>query len=414
MSLTWSHAFVPAATAVAVAGAVLVSATSVLGAGTPTTGVAPTTSYDLPFACGQAWSSATRARHSPSRNAIDFNRPNDAGSAVVAAAPGTVATAVKVDRGGYGRYVVVEHANGESSLYAHLKAVTVQAGQSIDKGALLGSVGESGNASGPHLHFEERRGRSVVSAILAGVGWRASTLTSANCVDLPLAGNLGGDAVSELMVFRRTAKATFEAMPSATYAGGSLPLGVASDQPVVGDWNGDNIDDLGVRAPRTGKFKLTSPAGVTTIKYGVRGDLPVAGDWNGDGLFEVGVRRASPASFHLRQANGATTTVPLGDADDLPVTGDWNGDGISDLGVYDQATGAFTLRVAPAGGVPVTTVVPFGFAGDLPVVGDWDGNGTSDVGTWTPGTATFNQRQAPLATDAARLVTSVQWGIPRR
>ncbi|WP_248581446.1 M23 family metallopeptidase [Nocardioides sp. InS609-2] len=414
MSLTWSHAFVPAATAFAVAGAVLVSATSVLGAAAPTTAVSPTVAYDLPFSCGQAWSSATRARHSPSRNAIDFNRPDDAGSSVVAAARGVVTTAVKVDRGGYGRYVVVDHGNDESSLYAHLKAVTVQLGQSVDKGALLGALGASGNASGPHLHFEERSGRSVVSAILAGVGWKASTLTSANCVDLPVAANLGGDAVAELMVFRRTANASFEAMPTATYAGGSMPFGVASDEPVVGDWNGDGLDDLGVRAPRTGNFKLSSPAGVTKLRYGVRGDLPVAGDWNGDGPFEVGVRRPSTSSFLLRRADGTTTTVAMGDANDLPVTGDWNGDGVSDLGVYDQATSTFTLRVVDATGIPVTAVVPFGLAGDLPVIGDWDGNGTSDVGTWAPGTATFSQRQAPLAMSAARSVTSVQWGNPRR
>ncbi len=413
MSLSWSHAL-PAATAVAVAGAVLVSATSVLGSASPASAVSPTVSYDLPFSCGQAWSSATRARHSPSRNAIDFNRPNDAGSGVVAAARGVVSTVVKVDRGGYGRYVVVDHGNGESSLYAHLKAVTVQLGQSIDKGALLGVVGSSGNSTGPHLHFEERSGRTVVGAVLAGVGWKASTLTSANCVDVPVAADLGGDAGAELMVYRRTAKASFEAMPSATSAGGSVPFGVASDEPVVGDWDGDGHDDLGVRAPRTGLFKLSSPAGVTTVKYGIRGDLPVAGDWGGDGPFEVGVRRPSTSSFLLRQADGTTTSVRLGDVDDLPVTGDWNGDGVSDLGVYDQLSSSFTLRVVDAKGVPVTVVVPFGMSGDLPVIGDWDGNGTSDVGTWTSGTATFSQRQAPLAMGAARSVTAVQWGIPRR
>lgn len=413
LSPTWSHAFVPAATAVAVVGAVLVSATSVSGAGT-TVGVTPTTAYDLPFSCGQAWTGATRARHSPSRNAIDFNRPDDLGSSVVAAARGTVTTAVTRDRGGYGRYVVVDHGNGETSLYGHLKAVTVQVGQSIDKGALLGTLGSSGNSTGPHLHFEERSGRSVLRAVLGGVEWRASTLTSANCVDLPVAGNLAGDGVSELLVFRRTGTPTFEGMPTATYAGGSTPFGAASDEPVLGDWNGDGLDDLGVRSARTGTFRLNGPAGPTKLKFGVRGDRPVAGDWNGDGTFEIGVRRAGTSSFVLRHADGSSTTVPLGNADDLPVTGDWDGDGLTDLGVYDPATSTFTLRFAPAGAAPVVVSVPFGLVGDLPVVGDWDGNGTSDVGTWTPSTAVFTQRQAPLVTGAARAVTSVPWGNPRR
>lgn len=413
LSITWSQTSVPTATAVAVAGAVLFSATSVSGA-PRTLAVAPATSYDLPFACGQAWSGATRARHSPSHHAIDFNRTGDLGSSVVAAARGTVTTAVSVDRGGYGRYVVVDHGNGESSLYGHLQAVTVQAGQSIDKGALLGTVGSSGNSSGPHLHFEQRSGRSVLPAVLAGVPWRAGTLVSANCVDLPVAGDLGGDAGSELLVFRRAGTASFVAMPSASYAGGSRPFGSPGDEPVLGDWDGDGVDDLGVRAPRTGRFKLDGPAGVTKVRYGVRGDRPVAGDWNGDGTSEIGVRRAGTGSFYLRRADGSTTVVRLGDADDLPVTGDWNGDAVTDLGVYDPATSTFTLRYAAAGASPVVATVPFGLVGDLPIVGDWDGNGTGDLGAWTPSTAVLAQRQAPLVTGAARAVTSVPWGSPRR
>ena len=418
MNRTPSNAPLLLATVVAVAGALAVAPTS---AGVPSGSASAATAaamavpgYDLPFTCAQTWTGGTRSGHSPSREAIDFNRPDDEGSAVVAAERGTVSTAVTVDRGGYGRYVVVDHGGGASTLYGHLKAVTVQAGQPIDKGALLGTLGSSGNASGAHLHFEQRLGRSVVAAVLAGVAWRSGAAVSANCVDVPLAADLGGDRVSELVVYRRHRASTFEAMPTATYAGGSTRFGAPSDEPVTGDWDGDGRDDPGVRSPRTAVFKLAGPAGVTTLRYGVAGDRPVAGDWNGDGTSEVGVRRASTSSFHLRAADGTTSVVRLGDPNDVPVTGDWNGDGTTDLGVYDPATSVFTLRVAPPGVAPSTVAVPFGTVGDLPVVGDWDGNGTSDVGTWTPSTAVFVQRQAPLATGAARSVTSVPWGTPRR
>jgi murein DD-endopeptidase MepM/ murein hydrolase activator NlpD len=54
----------------------------------------------------------------------------------------------------YGRYVVVDHGDGASSLYAHLSAAWVALGQRVDQGTLIGRVGESGNVTGPHLHLE--------------------------------------------------------------------------------------------------------------------------------------------------------------------------------------------------------------------------------------------------------------------
>jgi murein DD-endopeptidase MepM/ murein hydrolase activator NlpD len=55
---------------------------------------------------------------------------------------------------GYGQTVVVEHDGGVRTRYAHLSAVTVQPGQQLAEGEVLGRVGRSGRATGPHLHFE--------------------------------------------------------------------------------------------------------------------------------------------------------------------------------------------------------------------------------------------------------------------
>ncbi len=57
---------------------------------------------------------------------------------------------------GYGNEIVVDHGNGWQSLYAHLSAIDVSCGQSVLKGAVIGAVGQTGNATGPHLHFELR------------------------------------------------------------------------------------------------------------------------------------------------------------------------------------------------------------------------------------------------------------------
>jgi murein DD-endopeptidase MepM/ murein hydrolase activator NlpD len=63
---------------------------------------------------------------------------------------------------GYGNLVVVDHGNGWVTYYAHLSRITVSKGQVVSKGQSLGYMGQTGNATGVHLHFEVRRnGRPV-------------------------------------------------------------------------------------------------------------------------------------------------------------------------------------------------------------------------------------------------------------
>jgi len=62
-------------------------------------------------------------------------------------------------RGDYGRVVVVKHARHYSTLYAHNRAIRVQKGAFVEKGDVIAEVGATGNATGPHLHFEIRRER---------------------------------------------------------------------------------------------------------------------------------------------------------------------------------------------------------------------------------------------------------------
>jgi murein DD-endopeptidase MepM/ murein hydrolase activator NlpD len=85
--------------------------------------------------------------------AIDIGAPT--GTPVVAADSGYVATAGWSEYG-YGKYVVIDHGNGFQTLYAHLSTILVEIGQSVGKGTRIGSVGTTGNTTGPHLHFEIR------------------------------------------------------------------------------------------------------------------------------------------------------------------------------------------------------------------------------------------------------------------
>ena len=84
---------------------------------------------------------------------IDFAAPT--GTPVLAAADGWAARKTAT---GYGNYVVVAHANGFSSIYAHLSRFNIPAGTRIEvkAGQVIGYVGSTGRSTGPHLHFEIR------------------------------------------------------------------------------------------------------------------------------------------------------------------------------------------------------------------------------------------------------------------
>lgn len=92
---------------------------------------------------------------------VDF--PVATGTSVKAVAAGRVVSAGW--GGAYGYQVVILHNDGKYSQYAHLSALTVRSGQQVGSGQRIGRSGSTGNASGPHLHFEVRTGPGYGSDI---------------------------------------------------------------------------------------------------------------------------------------------------------------------------------------------------------------------------------------------------------
>lgn len=143
-------------------------------------------------------------------------------------------------------------------------------------------------------------------------------------------------------------------------------------QPLIGDWNGDGTDTVGLYHAGTGTFYLknTNEAGPADLafQYGPAnfnnsGWKQLAGDWNGDGVDTVGLYRSQISTFFLKNTNAA------GEADLvfqygpgmgwMPLAGDWNGDGIDTVGFYNQdmSAGTFYLKNSNAQGPADLTFV---------------------------------------------------------
>lgn len=93
------------------------------------------------------------AGYSSYHRAIDIHTKS--GVPVTAADGGTV-TLVSWLTYSYGYHVIIDHGNGVETLYAHLSAINVEAGQVVSQGEQVGLVGSTGRSTGPHLHFEVR------------------------------------------------------------------------------------------------------------------------------------------------------------------------------------------------------------------------------------------------------------------
>lgn len=178
------------------------------------------------------------------------------------------------------------------------------------------------------------------------------------------------------------------------FADTSFRYGSSSDDfAFLGDWNDDAIKTPGVRRGNVWHLRNSNSTGFAdvTFGYGSSSDFPIIGDWDGDGSDTIGIVRikfgfiieecnGAQLEWHLRNANstGPADEVFVFGCLGLPLSGDWDG------------SGSDTPAVRPVGGVEWTLnngfddtpelVFSFGSLADFPIVGDWDGDQHESVG----------------------------------
>jgi hypothetical protein len=161
-----------------------------------------------------------------------------------------------------------------------------------------------------------------------------------------------------------------------------------ADQAVVGDWNADGVDQVGVCNPATGKWRLRGVGEFGNTPGLNGGDMCLVGDWDGDGRDTIGRYQVSTGTFFLRNSNspgpwdlqfsfGANQTGSFVRA----LAGDWNGDGTDTVGIFRRDTNRWRLRDTNSAGA-ATYDFTWGRAAnsELPVVGDVDDDGDDNVG----------------------------------
>lgn len=139
-----------------------------------------------------------------------------------------------------------------------------------------------------------------------------------------------------------------------------------------------------------GTWTFRLPSGQSrALRFGQAGDVPLVGDFDGDGWDEIGVFRPSDLTWYVDTTmDGQADTAFIFEgmqATDMPLMGDWDGNGTATPGFFRPSDVSWHLRASLTTGKEDWPVFQFGLQNDLPLVGDWDGNGRDLSAIYRPG-----------------------------
>jgi Peptidase family M23 len=327
--------------------------------------------------------------------AIDFL--GTTGSPVYAAGAGLATDVTGAGYEGYGSVVVVDHGNNGRSLYAHLDEVLVAGGSRwVDQNDQIGTIGSTGGANTPHLHYEESSSGSFGSAgsrdpgpmkacrgvqlitypqVWGGSGWRA---TSWGVGDVDSDGSACAVVSGVVDALGAGVAAGLTAVKPTAHAG--------PDQILAADFNGDGVADVGFRNAVSGLFTLRhgpSFTGRVTYPWAPGATYQAfTGDFNADRNADIGLRDSASGTFYIKHgptfADQVTYQWTAGDHFQV-LAADFNADRRADIGLRDTSTGLFGLRNGPTFETEITYQSVPGTEYQV-VAADFNGDRTGDIG----------------------------------
>lgn len=216
---------------------------------------------------------------------------------------------------------------------------------------------------------------------MAGYQWGNST-------DILTPGNFTDDPVTDIGLFRPSAidgVADFYFLDPISLSGSARYWGIPGDIPLIGDYDGNGIDDVGLY--RGGYFHInySEPnAAEVSYQFGSPTDKPLVGDFNGDGKADLALFRGGIWYYASAQGdpNSSFTAVPFGLPTDIPVPADYDGDGTDDIAIFRESTGEWFIYYSQTSQYGYFV---YGLPGDKPVPGDYDGDGKYDIGIYRNG-----------------------------
>jgi hypothetical protein len=192
--------------------------------------------------------------------------------------------------------------------------------------------------------------------------------------DKPMPGNFENtdDEYNDFAVFSPSGSPhwltrTFNSVstPNLSAISNSVTGQLATDKPVVGDFDGDGRDNIGYY--RDGLWYSSGYVnyGVQlsqSFQWGMAGDIPVPDDYDGDRQTDYAVFRPSTGVWWVNLSSGGYWSIQFGMNGDIPVPADYDGDGKADIAIY--RAGQWWRFLSATGTVDV---VNWGMAGDIPI-----------------------------------------------
>lgn len=208
--------------------------------------------------------------------------------------------------------------------------------------------------------------------------------------DALAAGHYDDDGRTDIGIFRDGTLHAYSPM----FAHRQILIGQTGDKPLPGNFEDyyPNIGDFMVRGLRSGSVTWIFRDGVTaplyvaasysfTLPGELATDTPVVGDFNGDSRDEAGYFRDGlwyTSDYKFMQE---PQTIQWGMAGDIPVPDDYDGDRQTDYAIFRPSTGVWWIRLSSGG----FFIVQFGQEGDIPVPADYDGDGKVDIAIFRGG-----------------------------